>query len=112
VIDPTSGTLFLNVAIPRTDSGAAPALTGSVDWSGSVGALVSVRIDSLAIGGFPLDESVNGLGVIGSWVYALHAGTSGDVTFVPIATLERTKAHRVKGFLATQLLDRGEEVSP
>ncbi len=107
-LDAPTGTLFLGVTIARQDSGAAPVLKDSSDFSGQTGSLVAVKADSLAIGGVVLDDEIVSVGIVGKSVYAVHPSALGDVTLVPLASLDRASAHRVFGFLTSRLLDRGE----
>lgn len=109
-IDPESGTFVAAVQVPRKDSGASPELGQKKPGYTTTGALVTVDPGTLRLGGVALDEGVASLGIVDGAVYALHASTLGDVTFLPLASPERDKARRVAGFLAGGLLDLGEEI--
>lgn len=103
-----AGSLIAAVPIQRFESGAAPLDTDEDDFAGTVGSIVVLHPDSLALGGVVLDENVERVGVVGGHLFAQHPSKFGDVTFVPLAKLERAEAKRVSGFLAGRLLDLGE----
>lgn len=106
-IDPT-GTLLLGIPVASTDNGAAPIASGVSGQRGETGSVVTVKPESLAIGGLVLDDTVVSLGTAGGFGFATHASPLGDVTFFPVDGASRASARRVYGFLAGHMLDQGE----
>ena len=104
-VDPAWGAVLLAIDVARAGSGAATAPDDAADRTGSV---VTLRPDTLAIGGLVLDDTVTEMGVVGGFGFAVHPSPLGDVTFFSLRDPSRASAHRVTGFLAGHLLDRGE----
>jgi hypothetical protein len=108
-VDPVSGKVLISVSIPRAGSGAGPILGKKDDFSGNTASIVTIDPVSLALGGLVLDAEVVSLGVANGQVFALHAGSLGDVTFFPASNPTRSLARRVVGFLTAHLFDLGEK---
>lgn len=104
---PSDQRVVLGVDIVREDSGAAPLPVRPYgDSRDTTGALAVVDAETLAIETVVLDDPIQRVGTIGDHVYATHGGAFGDVTFVPLASVERGAARRVDGVLLTGLFDR------
>jgi hypothetical protein len=101
--------LVAAVEVPREESGAGPDLDDPEDFAGTVGSLVAVDPETLALDGVALDAVVETLGLVGEHLFATHGHRLGDVTFLARSSLKREGARRISGFLAGRLFDRGEE---
>lgn len=106
-LDADGRSLVVALTVPRKDSGAAPRLGSVDDFTGSTGALVRIHADTLGLSGVALDEKVQRLEVLGDRLQAVHPDPLGDVTTLPLATLDRADAFRQTGFLAGQLFGAG-----
>ncbi len=111
-MDAANGMLLVAVDVPRKDSGAAPDPNDDQNFDGDTGSLVAVNADSLSLGGATLDDTSTAVGFAGAYVWAQHSSPFGDITFVPLAHLDRAHARRVTGFLASHLTDTKEATSP
>ncbi len=99
--------VVLGVDIVREDSGAAPLPSRPYgEPNDTTGAIAVVDAETLGIETVVLDDSIQHVGVIGDRIYATHGGAFGDVTFVPLASIDRASARRVDGVLLTGLFDR------
>lgn len=103
-IEPASGRLYVGIEVAREGSGAAPRAPSDDDFSGTTGALVSIGADDLSIDGLTLDETIDAVGVVGDFVYAIHPDDLGDLTVVPRDALNRGSAVRYEGVVATGLM--------
>lgn len=111
-VDPASGTILLAITVPTPVTGSAASASAAGNSTPvNTGSIVTVAPDTLAIGGFLLDDTVTSLGVAGSKAFAILPNDLGDITFFPIANPSRSSSVRVLGFLAQDLLD-GSRVTP
>ncbi|MBK8014499.1 MAG: hypothetical protein IPK13_24505 [Deltaproteobacteria bacterium] len=126
--DPRTGGILLGIDIPRANSGAAPPLFeddedagadyNTIDpyatypaseWIGDrTGTLTFVDPTDLAIRTLILDDPVERVGLVGDYVFAVHAGALGDVTIAPLGNFDRAHAVRYDGALLAGLLTANE----
>lgn len=85
-----------------------PSALGFAEGAALVGTdagdLVVVGAEDLAIDGLRLDAPIVGLGVVGSFLWALHPSPFGDISLVPADALSRSEARRFEGIFFAGLM--------